>query len=451
MAHGARDHLTGVDQPDGKIHAIGFHPFGINDVVDHASQPLAVFLGNFEHAACFIGYCPGQPATHQSKRALHGRQRCAQFVAHRGDKFVLDPFEILELGDVTEKSEIAERRPILVKVGNEVGRQVFVLAIDQMNQFELKIKRRAGQRRLGLAFEQITAGRAKQGRQVQAGHAVAGTAEPAREGGVVIEQGIVHAGIGNHGGDDIGRGGELPLGLLDHGFSLTPRQLIALDQDEHPHLHGGGENDREQNMPLRLLDLTDKNFLADRLTRQFNTAVALQQPLIPIARCAQRRRGGWSAHGMIRQNIHLGDKTLGRQLNGTQRFGELGPQLLTAQGCSQQLEIRAELLHLIFGAIRGQAGGTIVFQCACGTLQMGIRLRQTRQGHASHRLGVGRLQGLLDVVLDQQSGQQHYQHGREQREKNARAHANDVARQQARKDTMPCRSRRSPACALKHA
>jgi hypothetical protein len=118
LAHGARDDLTGVDQPDGKIHAIGFHPFGINNVADHARETPIVFLGNFEHATRLVGYCLGQPARHQSKRALHGRQRFAQFVAHRGDKFALELFEILELGDITEKSEIAERRSIPVKVGD---------------------------------------------------------------------------------------------------------------------------------------------------------------------------------------------------------------------------------------------------------------------------------------------------------------------------------------------
>jgi hypothetical protein len=113
----------------------GLHPLDVQNLVDQPGEPLATQQCDVHHPAGRGSQRPECAAGDQAERAANGGQRRAQFMAHHGHEFALQPVDLVPLGDVAEHHNGPDRLAVddewrrrdLDRNGQAVGAEVTVL------------------------------------------------------------------------------------------------------------------------------------------------------------------------------------------------------------------------------------------------------------------------------------------------------------------------------------
>ena len=102
-SYGALDQFRQIEHLQLKRHLARLDFLHVQNIVDHADQPLAIVFGNIDEAADLVAQGTGHTASQNPERAADRGERRAQLVTHRRNEFAFHPVEAFELGDIGQQ------------------------------------------------------------------------------------------------------------------------------------------------------------------------------------------------------------------------------------------------------------------------------------------------------------------------------------------------------------
>ena len=128
------DDLARIDRLEAEGHLSRLDLLDVEDVIHQAHQALAVIVGDL-HQPRHGHRQPPRPARRQQRQRGGDRgERRAQFVAHRGDELVLQPFCALALADIHDHGEDQQAFPKADRIKLDLDRE-FAAVLAHTRQF----------------------------------------------------------------------------------------------------------------------------------------------------------------------------------------------------------------------------------------------------------------------------------------------------------------------------